>query len=156
MSDKTQAMLLVSLQFILFALLAGVLLFLPDDQTGWVRLIGIGMSGLALLVVAVGLLDHIRVNRAIVSVSPEPNASRQLVVIGLYRWIRHPLYLGGILVGWGAALAHGHWAGYILAVLMTLFFTYKSMFEERWLMRVYADYAAYRQRTGRFLPLLLR
>jgi protein-S-isoprenylcysteine O-methyltransferase Ste14 len=154
MSDRTQALLLVSIQFILFALLGGALLFLPAGQVVWARLLGLAAAVLGLAVIAVALLNHVQVNRALVSISPEPDASLQLVEIGLYRWIRHPIYLGAILAATGVALAHGHVAGIAVAVLVWLFFTYKSTFEERWLVRVYPGYAEYRQRTGRFLPRL--
>jgi len=154
MSDRTQAMLLVTVQFIQIALLGGALLLLPAGQVGWARLLGIAMAVIGLIVIAIALLNHVQVNRAMVNISPEPNASLQLVEIGLYRWIRHPIYLGVLLAGFGAALAHGHWVAILIAAILVVFFTYKSIFEERWLMRVYTGYAAYRQRTGRFLPRL--
>jgi protein-S-isoprenylcysteine O-methyltransferase Ste14 len=156
MSDKTQAILLVLLQFVLFALLAGALLLLPAGQIDWLRLVGVILVCIGLVVVAISLLNHIQVNRAMVNISPEPNAELQLVEIGLYRWIRHPIYLGVILVAVGATLAHGHWIAFTLAILIVLLFTYKSGFEERWLMRVYSNYADYRLRTGRFLPPMFR
>jgi protein-S-isoprenylcysteine O-methyltransferase Ste14 len=154
MSDKTQALVLVLIQFILFALLGGALLFLPAGQVVWARLLGLVVAVLGVAVIAVALLNHAQVNRALVNISPEPDASLQLVEIGLYRWIRHPLYLGAILAASGVALAHGHIVGMGVAVVIWLFFTYKSSFEERWLVRVYPGYAEYRQRTGRFLPRL--
>jgi protein-S-isoprenylcysteine O-methyltransferase Ste14 len=154
MSDKMQAMVLVVIQFILFGLLGSALLILPAGQVSWVRLLGIAMAVIGLIVIAMAVLNHVQVNRALVNISPEPNASQQLVEIGLYRWIRHPIYLGVLLAAFGAALAHGHGVGILIAALLAVFFTYKSLFEERWLMRVYTDYAAYRQRTGRFLPRL--
>lgn len=152
MSDRTQALLLVFIQFVLFAVLVGTMLLLPADQMAWIRLTGIVITGIALGVVAIALFNHVQVNRTMVNISPEPDKSRRLVEVGIYRRIRHPLYLGAILVGIGAALAHGHWAAYAVAILLGLFFTYKSIFEERWLMRVYPGYASYRQHTGRFLP----
>lgn len=154
MSDRTQALLLVFIQFVLFMLLAGIWLFLPAGQVGWARALGLLLTLAGLVVVAVALLNHFQVNQALVNVSPEPNAALQLVEIGLYRWIRHPIYLGVILTALGAALVHGHWLGILLAVVLWLFFTYKSGFEERWLMRVYPGYADYRRRTGRFVPPL--
>jgi protein-S-isoprenylcysteine O-methyltransferase Ste14 len=59
-----------------------------------------------------------------------------------------------MLAGFGAALAHGHIVGIVIAVVMCAFFTYKSTFEERWLSQVYPDYVEYRTRAGRFWPKL--
>ncbi len=105
-----------------------------------------------LAVVFLALWTYYRVNGSLVNVSPEPDQNAQLVARGLYARIRHPIYLGVILSGLGVALIHGHFVPLVIALLFVPFFTYKSMFEERWLMQVYADYAAYRQRAGRFLP----
>ncbi len=151
---KTQAQLLVMVQFVLFALLAGVYIVLPPAQVVWARWLGALLTLVGLGVVAVALLTYLQVNRNFVNVSPEPNDGHQLVQVGIYAIIRHPIYTGVILTGLGTALVHGHSAGLVIAGLMVIFFTYKSMFEERWLMQTYPHYAAYRQRAGRFLPIL--
>jgi protein-S-isoprenylcysteine O-methyltransferase Ste14 len=151
---KIQALLLVVLQFVLFALLAGALLLLPDGQVLWVRLLGGTLAFLGLLVIAIGILTHFWINNSLVNVSPEPNGNNQLVAVGIYKYIRHPIYTGVILGGLGAALVHGHSVALLLALVIAGFFTYKSTFEERWLMQVYPAYAQYRTRAGRFWPKL--
>lgn len=156
MSDRGHALLLVGVQMVLFAALAGALLVLPSGQTGVMRWLGAGLAGLGLLIILVALATYFWVNGSLVNVSPEPDAQAELVVVGIYRYIRHPIYSGVMLAAVGAALAHGHWAALAVALLLCLFFTYKSFFEERWLVRVYSNYHAYRQRAGRFLPKLIR
>ena len=150
---KTQAQILVGIQFIFFALLAGALFLLPAGQAGWERIFGILIALLGLAMIFLAILNHWQANRALVHVSPEPNASVALVQSGLYTRIRHPIYTGVMLAGLGAAMAHGHWIPLLIALALCVFFAYKSTFEERWLMQVYPAYAAYRQRAGRFLPL---
>ncbi len=150
---KTQALVLVAIQFVFFALLAGALFLLPAGQVGWARILGIVLALLGLAMIGLAILNHWQINRALVHVSPEPNASVGLVQGGLYTRIRHPIYTGVMLAALGAALAHGHLVPLLIALGLCAFFTYKSTFEERWLMQVYPAYAAYRQRTGRFLPL---
>ena len=149
---KTRAYLLVIIQFVLFALLAGALLVLPAGQVMWARWLGVIVALVGLFVVGLSILTHFQVNQSLVNVSPEPNASNQLVETGIYRRIRHPIYSGVMLAAFGAALAHGHMAGIVLALVLVAFFTYKSTFEERWLMHVYPHYDAYRTRAGRFWP----
>jgi protein-S-isoprenylcysteine O-methyltransferase Ste14 len=149
---KTQATLLVAVQMILFALLAGALLLLPAGQVGWVRLVGVVLALIGLALIFLAILNHWQANQALVKVSPEPNAAVDLVQSGLYARIRHPIYSGVMLAGLGAALAHGHWLPLLIALGLVVFFSYKSTFEERWLMQVYPAYADYRQRAGRFLP----
>lgn len=149
---KTQALVLVAVQFVLFVLLAGALFLLPAGQVGWARLLGVMLALLGLALIALAILNHWQINRALVNVSPEPNAAADLVQSGLYTSIRHPIYSGVMLAGLGAALAHGHPVPLLIALSLFVFFSYKSTFEERWLMQVYPAYAAYRQRAGRFLP----
>ena len=153
---KTQAQLLVLAQFILFVLLAGALFLLPAEQVGWVRLVGIALAVAGLFIIGLSVLTHFQVNRALVNVSPEPNASNRLVQSGIYGFIRHPIYSGVMLAGFGAALAHGHIAGIGITLVLCAFFAYKSTFEERWLSQVYSEYAEYRSRAGRFWPKLNR
>lgn len=157
MTPKQQALLLVFLQFVLFAALAAALFLLPIQPVSWVRvIIGLVLALAGVAVVFVALWTYFRVNRSLVNISPEPDRQAQLVERGIYGRVRHPIYLGVILCGLGAVLMHGHIVPLIIALLFIPFFTYKSMFEERWLMQVYAGYAAYRQRAGRFLPPLTR
>ena len=77
---------------------------------------------------------------------------RGLVTTGLYKWIRHPLYLSeavmvlGVLLpvfSWRAAAAYALWLG------MQIWRLYR---EEDALERVFPEYEAYRQRTWRLLP----
>lgn len=149
---KTQATVLVAVQMVLFATLAGALFLLPAAQIGWLRILGILLAVLGLIVIFLAIFNHWQINRSMVNVSPEPNAAASLVQSGLYARIRHPIYSGVMLAGLGAALAHGHWLPLLIALGLVVFFSYKSTFEERWLMQVYPGYADYRQRAGRFLP----
>lgn len=153
---KVQARLLVFIQFVLFAILAVALYLLPPGQVLWARLLGIALLTLGIVLVMVSILTHQLINQRLVNVSPEPNASNQLVRTGIYAYIRHPIYAGVILTALGAALAHGHIITLLLAVIVGAFFTYKSTFEEKLLSQAYPQYADYRQQAGRFLPRLIR
>jgi protein-S-isoprenylcysteine O-methyltransferase Ste14 len=152
MTPRQKALLLVAVQLVLFLALAGALLLLPMGQVGWTRLVGVALALTGLLVIFLSLWTYFRVNGSLVNISPEPDSQAKLVRHGLYTRIRHPIYLGVFLCGGGAALAHGHIAALCIALLLVIFFTYKSTFEEKWLMQVYPDYAAYRERAGRFWP----
>ena len=67
-------------------------------------------TGLAVIGVVVALLGVLSFRRAGTTVNPlHPAAASQLVVSGVYRWTRNPMYLGMLLVllGWGAFLGNG-------------------------------------------------
>lgn len=78
---------------------------------------------------------------------PEP----ELAVRGIYRQIRHPLYLGTALALWAAPdMSLGH---LLLATSMTLYLAIGLVLEERDLVRLHgAAFLAYREAVPAWLP----
>lgn len=89
--------------------------------------------------------------------TPAPIAApRRLVVRGLYRLVRNPMYLGvlTVLAGWALLYRSLALALYGLGVA-ALFNLFVFGYEEPHLRRLFgADYEAYCRRTGRWLPRL--
>ena len=149
-----RAHLFVFIQFLLLGLLAGALWRLPAVSSGLVSALG-GLMVLGGFVLALwAIADFARAARTLPQVSPEATRGAQLVQVGLYDHIRHPIYSGVLLAVLGSALGHGHWASWVLALVLLVFFWVKSRFEESLLCQAYPDYANYMTRTGRFLPRL--
>jgi protein-S-isoprenylcysteine O-methyltransferase Ste14 len=82
--------------------------------------------------------------------------SQTIVSKGPYRVIRHPGYLGTILVWIGFALAVGNWiAILILAFLLFGVYGYRIRSEEAMLMERFGnEYQEYRKQTWRLIPLI--
>jgi protein-S-isoprenylcysteine O-methyltransferase Ste14 len=81
---------------------------------------------------------------------------RELATAGLYRWVRHPLYLGEMVAVWGYVLAWpAPWA-IACAALFTGLQSWRAKVEERRLLAHHPSYAAYRARTGFLWPRLRR
>jgi protein-S-isoprenylcysteine O-methyltransferase Ste14 len=85
---------------------------------------------------------------------PFPSADAQLVETGIYAKVRHPIYGGIVLGGFGWALLTASPAVLALAAILVPFFWLKSSIEERWLEQRFAGYDAYRNRTRRFIAWL--
>ncbi len=86
------------------------------------------------------------------NIRPEPKAGGQLVTGGPYRWMRHPMYVA-LLLGMAAVAAESHsWVQAGLWWLLLLVLNFKAALEERLLRQRWPDYAAYCQRTRRFIP----
>ena len=80
---------------------------------------------------------------------------RHLVVVGLYRWSRNPMYISVsvILLGW--AIAYQSRALLIYALALFVMFHLRVVFgEEPWLARTHGDeWLRYRARVPRWLLL---
>ncbi len=86
------------------------------------------------------------------SILPSPREGARLARHGVYRWVRHPIYGGVILLTVGWAVYRGGLLHVVLAVGIALFFAAKASREERYLQDRFPDYAGYRRRTWRFMP----
>ncbi|HEY7333268.1 MAG TPA: isoprenylcysteine carboxylmethyltransferase family protein [Bryobacteraceae bacterium] len=76
-----------------------------------------------------------------------------LVAHGIYRWIRHPIYAGDLLLLLGLELALNSW-GVAGVLLLAVYVRQKAAGEEKDLARTLAGYDQYCRRTSRFLPFL--
>ena len=141
-------------QFVLLAALivlpshaVGPVLDLPGMRVGGYALF---FAGLVLIVVA-----GLHLGDALTP-SPAPKESGSLRTSGLYRWVRHPIYSGVLLVGWGLGLRSQLWVGLALAAALTGWLTAKARYEEGLLTQRYPEYDSYRATTPRFVPHLRR
>ncbi|WP_419949113.1 methyltransferase family protein [Candidatus Palauibacter sp.] len=87
--------------------------------------------------------------------TPAPmDQPRRLVIQGLYRYSRNPMYVGvlSIIAGWAVLFGAGILAGYGVAWFI-IFSLFVRFYEEPHLTRKFGDeYVAYRERVGRWLP----
>jgi protein-S-isoprenylcysteine O-methyltransferase Ste14 len=75
---------------------------------------------------------------------------------GLYKYVRHPSYLGEIMIFLGVALVYNDLIASLIAFIVpTLAFIYRIEVEERFLLTyMQADYEAYQKKTKRLLPFI--
>jgi protein-S-isoprenylcysteine O-methyltransferase Ste14 len=87
----------------------------------------------------------------------DPENRSELAEQGPYRWVRHPIYTGWLLMLIGNVLIVPHPLIDAAAILTTLGVLYQASREEQHLLRTFGDrYARYTARTGRFAPRLRR
>lgn len=141
-----------ALQLVLLAAVAAAGIFLGPDIGGAARLAA-GVVGAALLagglgVAAWGIRD---LGRSLTPL-PRPVADATLVERGVYARVRHPIYAGVLASAVGWALVTASLPALVLALLLAALLDLKARREEAWLRQRYPGYAAYAQRTWRFVP----
>jgi protein-S-isoprenylcysteine O-methyltransferase Ste14 len=154
MNNRLKGNLLVLGQFVLIALLilvpssglnTGVFSYFLSAVSIFSLLAGFVILGLSALALGKSLTAH-----------PIPGKNAQLVTDGLYRFVKHPIYSGLILVGFGLTIAGGFFPHVLFFVALLFLLNYKASFEEALLAKTYAGYADYSKKTGRFVPRLIR
>lgn len=84
----------------------------------------------------------------------QPKADGTIVAHGLYAWIRHPMYLGQMLLAIGAPMTLGvRWVAW-LAVPAIAVLLYRIAREEAALQARFDGYAAYAAATNRLVPFV--
>lgn len=111
---------------------------------GTVSMIG----GAALVIAGVAYLG-----RALTPL-PYPRQAAPLTQGGAFRFVRHPMYSGGLAVCFGWALhVQSGWT-FLYAVALFVLLDVKSRREERWLADKFPAYAAYRKRVRKLVPFI--
>jgi protein-S-isoprenylcysteine O-methyltransferase Ste14 len=84
----------------------------------------------------------------------QPRPGAPLVTQGPYRYLRHPMYLGQMLVAVGAPLLLGARLTLALALADVLLLGYRMLRDEEALARIFPEYSRYAARTKRILPYI--
>ena len=117
--------------------------------------LGVQMIGWVLLVVAGMMVWHVMMTNAYLSSWARIQDDRGQVVVqeGIYRLIRHPMYLG-IIVGFlGIPLVLNSWWAMIPSVVIVGLFVYRTYLEDLMLINGLAGYAEYTEKVRcRLLP----
>jgi protein-S-isoprenylcysteine O-methyltransferase Ste14 len=84
----------------------------------------------------------------------EPRAGAALVTRGLYRYLRHPMYLSQAMIALGAPLTLGSRYLIVLAPVALLVLALRIGREEDALARTFPEYSRYAATTKRLVPFL--
>jgi len=85
---------------------------------------------------------------------PKPKPSGEFIQSGLYRFVRHPIYFGVILVCFGWAGIEQTLYTLVLAIILLIFFDLKSRQEEIWLTEKFSEYAQYKITAKKLIPFI--
>ena len=139
------------------AVLLGILFFGPRNLTpdasvtqaqGLLLWFGYGTF---ILGTAIALMAAIHLGKNLTPL-PRPKENAELIQRGLYRFVRHPIYFGVIVLSFGWGLIQQSTLVWLYVVVITIFFDIKSRKEERWLVERFSAYTDYQGRVRKLIP----
>ena len=87
-------------------------------------------------------------------VSPIPKVDSPLIEIGIYKRVRHPMYLGTILIGFGLAGYTDSWLSWFFEAILIVNLNIKARFEDALLREIHPESVLYQMQVSRILPCL--
>jgi protein-S-isoprenylcysteine O-methyltransferase Ste14 len=151
--------------YVLFSSVALILLFWlwqpmggvvwsVETLTAWAAIMGVYAVGWLTVLVATFLINHFDLfglRQVWLNLIGRPYVALEFRTPGLYRYVRHPLYVGWLMVFWAApvmTVAH-----LVFAVATTAYILIAIQFEERDLVRAHGEYAEYKRRVPMIVPI---
>jgi protein-S-isoprenylcysteine O-methyltransferase Ste14 len=144
-SNRIKSFILVSIQLAcILAILASGPLFAANRL-----LLFVETAGLAL-----GLWSLAVMGRKNLNIAPTVRDGAQLITVGPYRFIRHPMYASVLMTVWALIIDRSTLLRLIVGLILTADLTIKMLYEEGILKRHFRDYPAYMERTKRIIPFI--
>jgi methanethiol S-methyltransferase len=127
-----------------------------ESEIGRGLLRGLYFSGVGLVLYSTFLIDHFDLfglRQVVLAFRRRPYVEKRFATPSLYRIVRHPLYVGWIVMFWAApTMSAGH---FLFSLVMTGYILVAIPLEERDLADVLGEpYRRWRERTPAFVPRL--
>lgn len=136
---------MVILQFTMLGLLIFTGAVIPNKWWVVVMMVIGGLLGLwAIYTIRLGNL----------SISPYVREGGTMVAKGPYRFIRHPMYTGLIIVAWALVGNYYTPSRLLFALILTTALVIKLHLEEVYLKRSFEPYSEYTRKTKKLIPFL--
>lgn len=151
-ADHHTRLMLVASSMLAFFVIEFLVHASAPGPSEW-RAVGVGLCllGLSVRIWAIATLGRFFTTEVMIQ------ADQKVVDRGPYRWVRHPSYLGILLLFLGVPLAQGQPVGDLVMLVVFLpALTYRMAVEERTLVEALGlAYQEYQARTRRLIPFLL-
>jgi protein-S-isoprenylcysteine O-methyltransferase Ste14 len=78
-------------------------------------------------------------------ISPIPKPGAPLITVGVYKWFRHPMYLGVLMLGFGMTLGNLNLASIFIFIILALNMIVKANYEDQMLREQHPNAITYQQ-----------
>jgi len=137
---------LVTIQFVCLI----VLVMIPYSRN---RSSLTNVAGSVLIFIALIILSIAAVNlRPSLTIMPEPKVGAPFITKGIYKIVRHPMYLGVILIGVGLSLIKYSLIGILFTVILIVDLKIKHRYEDRLLLEKWPAAREYQGKVGALFP----
>ena len=150
-SDTVKSWLFVTIQGILLVLLV----FFTNATSSPPRTLKIIGNVVELIGLVVLLISFYDLRKSLTAL-PLPKKHGVLQVRGLYKFVRHPMYVGVLVLSLGISIAGNSIAKFLILLALFILFNLKARYEENLLVAKYLGYKEYMKATPRFVPKLYR
>jgi len=147
-SIKSKDYFLVTVQLLLFTIYLWNPVIATVYNGNYLDFIAVSVVFLGILI----MLFAIYGLRKSISPFPSPRKDAVLIQVGIYKFIRHPIYTSILLCTFGWAIYSNSMFRMIVFVSLILLFEIKSNFEETLLIKRFKDYINYKKITGKYFP----
>ena len=80
-------------------------------------------------------------------VSPIPKPGAPLITVGIYKWFRHPMYLGVLMFGVGMLITNLNLASILIFIALSINMVIKANYEDHLLRNRHSNALEYQQRV---------
>ncbi len=131
---------------LLCAVFAAGLQFPGSTPHMWIPVAGMVLTVFSALIAVAG----IHAMRGHISAFPRPASGSKLVTAGIYRWMRHPMYFGLVMLSVGWAMWCVSAPAFLLTAVLAMFLKRKAALEDQWLAELHPGYREYAGKTWCF------
>ena len=135
----------------------GGLVWYVDDLTAATALRAVYFAGWGIMIIATYLIDHwelFGVRQVVAYYRGERFVPCPFVVPALYRVVRHPIYLGWLLILWASPVMTA--THLVAAVGFSVYIVIGARLEERDLVREFSCYRQYQRKVPMLIPSVSR
>jgi protein-S-isoprenylcysteine O-methyltransferase Ste14 len=138
------------------AFVAVILLPAIDHRCGWSRMPPyVSLAGDLLVALGFLLVFFVLKENSYASAIIEVGADQKTITTGPYAIVRHPMYIGALIMLFGVPLALGSWSGLLTIIPITALLAWRLLEEERFLAVSLPGYSDYQAKVKfRLLPCI--
>ncbi|WP_034891729.1 methyltransferase family protein [Gillisia sp. Hel_I_29] len=140
----------VLLQFILFGVYLIEIDLITISLPEWFKLGVLTFSVLGIIIIVLSFYQL----GSNLSPFPSPVKNADLITTGIFKYLRHPIYTGILLILFSVAIYITSEYKLIISILLLILFQFKSKYEESRLIANFENYKDYMKDTGKFIPKL--